>query len=496
MKRFWLVLLSLGLIMAFSASAFAVDIKISGDIEFAGLYVNKATVADVEGKSNGEGGYLSNPNSAFYYQRMRFGADFIVAPCLKLVTQFDTMDRIWGGARSDADSMGWAYNQATSNNGGTAGTRAESENFVMNLAYIEYTSPIGLFKVGYQNDFVFGTVFGDRAHGTTSGQIQYFIPVGPVTLFAGLAKEIDNSASAVTYSNLTDNDFDSYRIAAIYGLGKKIEGGALLLYNRDAEYKAIGPSGLPFLGTAHLANVFNLVPYFKAQVGPVALQGELNYGFGNVKMEDNVTGHDLTVNTLSVFLDATANLGMVYVGGSFAYVSGQDPNEHGKIQSGLGNTGGLDWNPCLIMFNTDLEYWGGDIYGHSESVVNGEMVNAYFFQGRVGVKPIPALDIKGSVSFATADKKPDPDYHTFINSLPNPYPAYFGGPYTTTQYGNGNYGVEVDITGTYKITNNLSYMLGFGYLFTGDYFKGYDYAGQNYKTVDDYMLINKLVLSF
>jgi len=33
--------------------------------------------------------------------------------------------------------------------------------------------------------------------------------------------------------------------------------------------------------------------------------------------------------------------------------------------------------------------------------------------------------------------------------------------------------VEIDLTGTYKITNNLSYMLGAQvYLFTGDYFKG------------------------
>ena len=36
----------------------------------------------------------------------------------------------------------------------------------------------------------------------------------------------------------------------------------------------------------------------------------------------------------------------------------------------------------------------------------------------------------------------------------------------------GNYGWEIDLTGTYKITNNLSYMLGAGYLFTGDIFKG------------------------
>ena len=43
MKRFWLVLLSLGLVMAFSVSAFAVDVKVSGEYYVAGLYLDKTT---------------------------------------------------------------------------------------------------------------------------------------------------------------------------------------------------------------------------------------------------------------------------------------------------------------------------------------------------------------------------------------------------------------------------------------------------------------------
>ena len=475
MKRFWLVLLSLGLIMAFSASAFAVDVKLSGDIDFAGLYLNKTTLNDSRASYSGGPTYdRDNPSTAFFYQRLRFGADFIVAPCLKLVTQFDAMDRIWGGARGgDFASYG-----LSENTGGTAGTRAESQNFVMNLAYVEYTSPIGLFKVGYQKDWSWGTVFGDRSNGMPAGQITYIVPVGPVVLIANYAKQYDESYSAVTSSSVTDSDMDSYRLAAIYKF-KDSEVGALFNWTRNATNKSGSPGSL--------MNAYNILPYFKATIGPVAIQGELNYGFGDAaKWEDGgflvgpgVYYPDVTLSTLSVFLDATVNLGMVYVGGSFAYVSGDDPGTTNKIEGGVatGNTGGLDWNPCLIMFNTDLEYWAGDIYGHSDSVLNGEMANAWFFQGRVGVKPIPALDIMGSVSFATADKKPDPKGYDIT-------------------YGNGNYGVEIDVTGTYKITNNLSYMLCVGYLFTGDYFKGYDYAGQNYKIVDDYMLINKLVLSF
>jgi hypothetical protein len=90
MKRFWLVLLSLGLIMAFSASAFAVDVKVSGEYYAAGLYLNKTTLVDAN----------TNPSTAFYFQRLRVGVDFIVAPCLKLVTRFDALERIWGGQRS------------------------------------------------------------------------------------------------------------------------------------------------------------------------------------------------------------------------------------------------------------------------------------------------------------------------------------------------------------------------------------------------------------
>jgi hypothetical protein len=58
---------------------------------------------------------------------------------------------------------------------------------------------------------------------------------------------------------------------------------------------------------------------------------------------------------------------------------------------------------------------------------------------------------------------------------------------------NADYGWEVDVTATYKITNNLSYMLGAAYLFTGDYYKGTSAANA---IQNDYMLINKLTLTF
>jgi len=83
------------------------------------------------------------------------------------------------------------------------------------------------------------------------------------------------------------------------------------------------------------------------------------------------------------------------------------------------------------------------------------------------------LDINLAIAYATADEKPDPDK-------------------TGITFDNGDYGTEVDLTGTYKITNNLSYMLGAGYLFTGDYYKGYG----NNDVDNNFIVLNKLTLTF
>jgi hypothetical protein len=460
MKRFWLVLLSLGLVAAFSVSAFAVDVKVGAEYYAAGLYLNKVYLEDGKGSSQ-----YTNPSTAFFFQRLRVGTDFVVSPGLKLVTRFDAMERIWGGARSNTDD----YNFWQS-----AGSYAENENIAFDLAYIDYTSPIGRFQVGYMPDYTWGTIFADWST-RPSGQIKYTVAVGPFTLVANYAKEWDNGYSYVTSSYVedTDIDADSYRIGAIYNFKtEKVKGeaGILFGYDRDATDKT---DGYP---DAYLYHAYYIQPYFKAKIGPVDLQGELAYGFGDYKKwEDNSPYTNISIDSLSVFLDATANLGMFYVGGSFAYLSGDDPNTEDKMEGTYG--AGVDWNPCLIMFNNDIVgYWIGDLYGFGPTSVEGPMENAWFFQGRVGVKPTPQWDVLLSVSYAKADK-----------------PLMTGNGPTPDR----NYGTEIDLIGTYKITNNLSYMLGAGYLFTGDLMKGCGgTSGNENRIVDDFMFINKLTLSF
>ena len=211
-----------------------------------------------------------------------------------------------------------------------------------------------------------------------------------------------------------------------------------------------------------------VVPFLQAKFGPVAVQAEFLYQYGERKYESPSTTEDRDIRQMAGWIDATADFGMFYVGGSGAYISGDDFSTD-KIEGG-NLTGGRDWNPCLIMFNSDRQYWAGNQDGHNATANGAPMTNAYFAQLRAGVRPIDKLDIMASVSYATADKTPQ------------------------AVWDSREYGYEIDLTATYKLTNNLSYMLGGGYWIVGDYYKGTAAAGQDVD--DNFMVINKLTLTF
>ncbi|MDP2852814.1 MAG: hypothetical protein Q8O28_01060 [Smithellaceae bacterium] len=440
MKRFWVILLALGLIAAFSTTVFALDVKFSGEFYAAGMYLDRTTVK----KDTASDG----PSTAFYYQRLRVRTDFTVAPGLTLITRFDAMERAWGATRS-APGTTLALD--------SAGTVAENENIAFDWAYINYKSPIGVFDVGYMNDGATGTIFGNSY--APAGRIKYSYTFAPVTINLAYTKVKEAGNTAIYAGNTAAADNDKYGAEAVF----KWKGGSA---GFQVNYYDYANTRTP--ATNYKRTYFLLTPYATAKIGPVALQAEINYLTGDQKYEAPSTTADKKLENISGWVDATADFGMFYAGGSIAYVSGDDPGTTDKTEGGLIN-GGRDWSPCLIMWNYERTNWAGSLIGH-DALANQDtaMANGWFFQIRGGVKPIAALDIRASVSYANADKKP-------------------------ANFWYNAYGYEVDLTATYKITNNLSYMLGAGYLFTGDYYKG---TADPNKLSNDFLVINKLTLTF
>lgn len=482
MKRFQLILLSLALVMAFCASAFAVDVKFSGSYYAAGMYLDKITFL------KGGTPYIPSPgsnippipvstenlSSAFYYQRVRINTDVVVSPGLKLVTRFDVMERNWGAARSfpgiDTDVE-------------SSGTKAENENIAFDWAYVEYTSPVGLFMVGIQDDGGWGTILADTSR--PQGIVTYAIEANGFIAALQFVKMIDGSRRAINPLQYSDFDMDKYQLATMYEW-KTGKAGILGIFYRAANFRDLGI----------LAKVYVLEPFVVANLGPVKVQAELDYAWGNLN-NDNPGGIEFRVDNLVGWIDAGVDFKQYYFGGTFAYVSGNDWKncdmaKGGVIRGGF-LTGGMDWNPTLILFNNERQYWAGDIGGHDMTgtftndvsktfgLNDSGMYNAWFFQTRAGVRPTNKLDINASVSYALADSKT-------LGSMLGPLIGM-----QATEAVSNEYGWEIDLTGTYKITDNLSYMLGGGYLFTGNYFKGSD---PNNQVRDDFLILNKLTLTF
>ncbi len=453
MKRFWFVLLSLGLMVAFSTSATAVDVKFSGEYYVAGMYLDKTNVT-----KTATGG---NPSTAFYYQRLRARTDFTITPGLKLITRFDAMERAWGATR---------FVPGTTQAADSAGTRAENENIAIDWVYIDYKSAIGTFQAGYMNDGSTGTIFAN-SYGPKA-RIKYSNAFGPITLNLAYTKEAENSRMAINAVNRADADNDKYGMEGVYNWKTGKAGVNVNYYHQNRNRPAV---------PAYRRTYFLVTPYAFAKIGPVALQAELNYLTGSDQYEDGTNpagapGIDkVNLAGISGWIDATANFGLFYAGGSIAYVSGDDPGTNDKTEGGMIN-GGRDWNPCLIMWNYDRTNWAGALTGYNGAAQDTAMANGWLFQMHGGVKPIDKLDVMASVTYAFADQKPW---------------ATAGNPATAYLY--NDYGWEVDLTATYKITNNLSYMLGGGYLFTGKYYKGTSDANE---LTNDFLVLNKLTLTF
>jgi hypothetical protein len=479
MKKFWIVLIALGLVAAFSLSASAADVKFSGSYYIEGWYDDNHSLLDKSDTS----GITSRGPISLYHQRLRINTDFKVAEGLTLTTRFDALERNWGDRRErNSSSSGtpgvstaatmedvsrnlYAANKASTAGSPASATVQEQANIEFERVFITANLPFGVLIAGYAEDIKWGTDFLDTV--TTRPMIKLIVPIGNFTLVAATKKDLEGNMYN-GYGNVNTSDKDIYDLAGVYKW-KSGEAGVLFEYLNNMQYKSTGA------GSA-TQQIYGIFPYFKQTIGPVYLEGEAYYGGGDYMKYDvsNPATPDMKLETYGIYLHAKVDFKPVYFGGRFIYMKGDDPTTNDKVEGNIaaGLVAGQAFLPCLMLFNDS--YYTAMGTGLGGRVVGGPtatqfMDDTLFFQVYGGVKPIDKLDIMAALAFARADQTP------------------------TRAYISDNYGTEFDLTATYKIYDNLSYMIGFGYLFTGDYFKGTDATA---KLTNDYMVMHKLTLTF
>lgn len=441
MKKFLVVLLSLGLIAAFAMTASAADVKFSGQYYVTGQYENNRNFNDTT---------PNNQSLANFWTRTRVQAVFQVAEGLKFTTRVDALEKEWGGNSNS---------RTTATTVANAGDRLQ-RNIEWEQGYVTFNTMAGTFDVGYQDSGVWGTGFGDTPG--SRARIKLTKAFGPFSVQAIFEKVTEDN----TYNNPTtyksDADSDNYMLAGIYNF-KGGNAGLLFLMANDATAR-------PTAGSLYRTKGYTLAPYMKATFGPVYVEAEFQYLFGKTREYDAGTPSDLKKKGYGAYALAKMNFGPAYAGASFGYSSGD--NDATDDEDNTGTISSTSWSPGIIFGDANYKTWSGNFdpgAGTSNGAfATGSKQNLIAYNLFGGYNPTPKINIDAQFWYLQADKKP-------------------------TGYDSKNYGMEFDVTATYKIYDNLSYMVGAGYFWTGDYFKGTNTAN---KVGNDYVLLNKLTLNF
>jgi len=467
MKKLLIGFLAVGLIMGFAMTASAQpNIKASGQLYMYGTYNDNMSL-----RNGGD----SRANVA---NRMRIQFEIQVQEGLKLTTRFDALERAWGQQPT-------VLTQAFYN------VRPEN-NISWERAYVTFNALYGIFDVGYKQSRVWGTCAFCDDYDSDPG-IQYRYLMGPWTFGLNWDKRAGTDASFANglYPNQqgegsatqggqslpgSDNDHDVYQIYAIYRWATG-QAGLRFEYDYDAAagnlngtYTAgfnapvpnntaiTSPFGAVALGS-YTTTFYEIAPYVQWKFGPFDMEGELRYVWGTI---DTETRSDIDRDGYSLYLMGKYTMGAFYGGLEFAYITGDDPNTTDKWEAG--QPGGQAWDPLLMFGN----YWFTKYHGAMGGAIGPNESNLIMFKPFVGWKVNPQLEVVLQYAWLKADEKPA----GFVDDA---------------------YGSEIDLYATYKLYNNLSYTVGFGYFMTGDYFKG---TNPSANLDDNYMIMNALNFTF
>jgi len=456
MKRWFFVLLAAGLIAALAAPAVAADVKFSGQYFAAGYLERNRALTDPQKATQG-----------FYAQRLRVNTTFKIAEGLSLVTRFDALEKVWGSGRSPAD---------TEDRTTTAGSKL-AENIEFARAYVDAKMGSGSLRVGYHNTGTTGTAFADSE--ATAGVIRYYLFSGPWSGYIGFEKQQEKEWSSnytLTGTN-SDADADQWKGQIVYKWSGGDAGLGYTFYN-DKSGNTSAPAGL---GQDNFYRRQKINPYFRGTFGGLYVEAEVTYQMGDYISYNQAGYKDVSLGGWNWYAKAQYTMGPVYVGGQYAYVQGDDGATTDKYEGGFKS--GRDYKPCLIFLNSDLDYWAGSLgtnltfNGYSSQGAE----NFTLYQIFAGVKPIKKLDLFASYSIMSLNQK------TTYSSIAA------DGSLTAKTYVDDKIGSEFDITATYKIYDNLAYMIGYGYLWAGDAFKGTSAANV---VANDWLLMHKLTLTF
>jgi hypothetical protein len=442
------------------------------------------------------------------YGTMEFMAKpvFKINDNITLTTQFTALqDHVWGDDTL-AEYSTFPFPVA---DGGTPQVD-NSSNFDWKAAYLTIKTPIGGFIVGRYIDTPWGTTIGDStaSHGSNSlhkDRIMWVVPVGNFISGAVYQKMEENDKGA----DISDQDFSKAYLFSAYKQENWSTGLLFANYNHKNYLasanlnRAINNAalfevlGAPAFATAADAaydtrgslKLWVLDPYLKGQFGPVGIQAELLYGWGDIEQDDN-SANDLDAKGMGYMFDLSYDFGPVscMVGTSYAQgdwdFTDDEANAMGYFEPSLDHERGFLLTSDVSNLNTTL---GGRV----ETLVN---INT--------VAGTPMGNVSGGPGTVTGQAGYQMFYFDlgwqalenlklgffFVSSTADDVPKTSAGVEWDDDHGQ-----EYDFTLEWNIMDNLMFKGVVAYLDAGDYWKQGD---PDYEIEDNTTFYGRLTVEF
>ena len=457
MKKFTIIGLAICLAFALAAPVMAVDADFSGSYYVRGSYVSHWNLDD------------TSASNAYMDMRFRLQTVFKVNDILSVTTRFDALDdKVWGDSDDTIGATGINMNKVT-----VTGVKKDID---FDRAYMTIKAPIGTFFVGRQKAFVWGTSFLDSEG--EADRIKYVKKIDNLTLYAVFQKteEKDNATALAvlpgTRADQADYDSDTYYLLGKYKMENTTSGLLLAFTNNKTGNDGVMPIDIFAAGnTADRAQkVYTAIPYFVSKFGPLAIQGELAYRWGETEYDDG--RDDLDIKRLAYNLEATYSFGPASVMAGYAFVSGDGDGATDNESSAYGSVGD-DWGKLFILTTSDvgaLQALGG-VGNLSAGGGGANPSGAKIIYGGATFSPLDNLELGVVVGKADADK-------------------------LTAGFSENDYGLEYDFTLNWQIYDNLTYSAIAAFLSAGNFYEEQSPTITDATLEDTYALFHQLELSF
>lgn len=416
MKKVLSTVAALGLVAGIATSAAALELKVKGE-----YILDSYVISNARGILSGNGLQLGDKKTdigepsgtnEWFEHKFQVDADLIVNDNITMQSRIRFID--WGIWGQDDTNI------------------SDGNNFSVRRMWLVYKSPIGVWEIGrrpagsWEHEFVNSGSRADRIMWKSGKMLGDSFSM---YAFYQKSKELDGY--------IADDDRDSSyweAYGAFTGYGKT---SLAVAYWYDDTNDTPGGS---------TSNMYRIKGYGDYQfTDMIGMEMEFDYIWGD-KEYNTFLMPDTDVSGLAVMADLQMNFGAAQANLMGFYLSGDDGTDADQDAYSSSKGSGNDFEPLYILTGSKTGILNNDS-GTAGDTFGAFARNAgvYALVAGADFQAMEKLSFHGAVGYAeAADERPGWD---------------------------AEYGWEFDAGLGYKLLDNLTYNLHFGYLVTGDFFK-------------------------